>query len=432
MRDNGAIEGGAAAFEVGDEVLVLKKITDTPELAGTKVIGHTDGVRACWNEYLVVSLLENAYPHTGVGLYCIVWDLKNNCMATNVTLNTSTPELPLYASFPCLASSISIWLTALLPPTINGNIFVNGQEGRRSPPSAVPPYSPEWTDRTGAWIETSGAGAQPSWPTLLGTTDTSSWVRGARYAEWYEGYTWHWDWVVDETFNDMVCGCYGYSPWYNGGLPESFSRGLEIAPYFTDYAGETSFYQWYSSFQNHVYSSDAGYQGYYIWERSEVFKDTFAVVANYLCKTPYGTLYTGTHLRTSSTTTTTTPGSQGVEPTTVTVATSSAQDWAVMPAFGKSDKYTKKNIIHIANISTSLRESSVPGDPDGTITIAHYVEAFTHSCEDTSTVNPLTISSNTALKSAIEALLDQETTAQGIPLSSVKLYRVSGEIKKTA
>jgi len=425
LRDNGAIEGGAAAFEVGDEVLVLKKITDTPELAGTKVIGHTDGVRACWNEYLVVSLLENAYPHTGVGLYCIVWDLKNNCMATNVTLNTSTPELPLYASFPCLASSISIWLAALSLPTVNGSVFVNGQAGRRSPPDTVPPYYDGSTNG-------SASGAQPSWPTLLGTTDTSDWVRVASGTWWWDGPSWHWDWTKDQVFNYLVQGCYGYRPWENGELKESNSRGLEISPYFTDYAGETSYYQWYSSLQIHTYSSSAGYEGYFSWEVASVSEDTTATVANYLGKTPYGTLYTGTHLSSSSTVITTTPGAPGGNPVVVTTATSSTQDWAVMPAFGRSDKYTKKNIIHIANISTSLRESSVPGDPGGTITIAHYVEAFTHSCEDTSKVNPLTISSNTALKSAIEALLDQETTAQGIPLSSVKLYRVSGEIKKTA
>lgn len=43
MRANGAIEGAAAGFSVGDEVLVLKKRDNTI----IKVIGHTDGIRSC-------------------------------------------------------------------------------------------------------------------------------------------------------------------------------------------------------------------------------------------------------------------------------------------------------------------------------------------------------------------------------------------------
>lgn len=47
MRANGAIEGAAAGFSVGDEVIVLKKYDDSV----IRVIGHTDGVRACgWKE----------------------------------------------------------------------------------------------------------------------------------------------------------------------------------------------------------------------------------------------------------------------------------------------------------------------------------------------------------------------------------------------
>ena len=43
MRVNGAIEGAAAGFSIGDEVIVLKKYDDSV----IKVIGHTDGLRAC-------------------------------------------------------------------------------------------------------------------------------------------------------------------------------------------------------------------------------------------------------------------------------------------------------------------------------------------------------------------------------------------------
>lgn len=346
-------------------------------------------------------------------------------MATDVTLNTSTPEVPLYASFPCLISDISIWTGSLSSPTVNGSIFINGQTGRTSPPDPDPAYYSSFTNG-------SGAGEQPSWPTLLGTTDTSSWLRVASGSAGWDGLIWRWNWVKDEVFNYIVNGCYGYSPWYYGDLGESLSRGLAISPYFTDYAGVTSFYQWYSSLQGHSYYSYSGYEGYYFWEVSSVGEDTSSSVASYLAKTPYGTLCSGTLLNSSSTVTTTTPGGVGEDPTIETTTVSSTQGWGAMPAFGRSDKYTKNNIVHIANVSTSRNESSVPENPGGTITITHYVEAFTYTCADSSAVNPLTISSNTALKNAIETLLDQETTAQGLPLSGVKLYRVSGEIKKTA
>jgi hypothetical protein len=47
MRDNGAIEGAAAGFSVGDEVIVLRRFDDSV----IKVIGHTDGIRSCGVEF---------------------------------------------------------------------------------------------------------------------------------------------------------------------------------------------------------------------------------------------------------------------------------------------------------------------------------------------------------------------------------------------
>jgi hypothetical protein len=163
---------------------------------------------------------------------------------------------------------------------------------------------------------------------------------------------------------------------------------------------------------------------------SSVEESTSSSVNSFLAKTPYGTLCSGDLLCSSRTVTTTTPGDVGEDPI-IETTTVSVNTRLSLAAFGRSDKYTKNNIVHIANVSTSRNESSVPENPGGTITITHYVEAFTYTCADSSAVNPLTISSNTALKNAIEILLDQETTAQGLPLSGVKLYRVSGEIKKT-
>lgn len=46
MRDNGAIEGAATGFPVGDEVIVLKKYDDSE----IKVIGHVGGIRRCTAE----------------------------------------------------------------------------------------------------------------------------------------------------------------------------------------------------------------------------------------------------------------------------------------------------------------------------------------------------------------------------------------------
>jgi predicted transglutaminase-like cysteine proteinase len=49
LRDNGAIQDGATGFVVGDVVYVMKKITDAPGLADTKVVGHVGGTRHCTN-----------------------------------------------------------------------------------------------------------------------------------------------------------------------------------------------------------------------------------------------------------------------------------------------------------------------------------------------------------------------------------------------
>jgi hypothetical protein len=60
LRANGAIEGGAAAFSIGDEVCVLKKIKESPAIDEVKVIGHTDGVRHC-GEYAVCYIVLRNY-----------------------------------------------------------------------------------------------------------------------------------------------------------------------------------------------------------------------------------------------------------------------------------------------------------------------------------------------------------------------------------
>ena len=67
MRDNGAIEGAAAGFSVGDEVIVLKKRDDTI----IKVIGHTDGIKRCGAEYYFIHNFETAVDQPDY-----VWDME--------------------------------------------------------------------------------------------------------------------------------------------------------------------------------------------------------------------------------------------------------------------------------------------------------------------------------------------------------------------
>jgi hypothetical protein len=66
LRDNGAIEGAAAGFSVGDEVIVLKKRDDTI----IKVIGHTDGIKRCERYYFIHNF------ETAVDQPDYVWDME--------------------------------------------------------------------------------------------------------------------------------------------------------------------------------------------------------------------------------------------------------------------------------------------------------------------------------------------------------------------
>jgi len=68
LRDNGAIEGGAAGFEVGNEVYVLKKFDNS----SVKVIGHTDGVHSCIRDMVIYKVTIGGYSVS------LVWDARNN------------------------------------------------------------------------------------------------------------------------------------------------------------------------------------------------------------------------------------------------------------------------------------------------------------------------------------------------------------------
>ncbi|MFZ2809456.1 MAG: hypothetical protein WAZ60_23985 [Desulfosalsimonadaceae bacterium] len=87
MRANGAVEGGAAGFSVGDEVIVLRKF-NTGKLY---VVAHVDGIKSCGDEYALITLsawqgrfmpgdtLEPTYFYRN---RIILWDIAGNKMAT--------------------------------------------------------------------------------------------------------------------------------------------------------------------------------------------------------------------------------------------------------------------------------------------------------------------------------------------------------------
>lgn len=80
-RSNGAIEGAAKGFKVDDEVIIILN----PTTGVAKVIGHTDGIRACTTEYVKVQvrlLLTD---------WAFLWDIANEQV---VEIPNIDPELP--------------------------------------------------------------------------------------------------------------------------------------------------------------------------------------------------------------------------------------------------------------------------------------------------------------------------------------------------
>jgi len=81
LRDNGAIEGGAAGFAVGDEVIVLWKF----DKSKVYVIGHVDGIRSCG--FLKIKLFRDDDIVNPLGelhhpdFYLQVFDINFNAIA---------------------------------------------------------------------------------------------------------------------------------------------------------------------------------------------------------------------------------------------------------------------------------------------------------------------------------------------------------------
>ena len=85
LRSNGAIQDGATGFQIGDQVFVMKKITDTPALSDVKVVGLVNGCRHCdsgGEGYYVV------YKKDG-GLSIATCDF----LSASVTVNDTRPAL---------------------------------------------------------------------------------------------------------------------------------------------------------------------------------------------------------------------------------------------------------------------------------------------------------------------------------------------------
>lgn len=104
LRSNGAIEGAAAGFAVGESVIVMKNKADSSK---KYVIGHTDGVKSCGQEYAVYNVIITSLSISII----VVWDIKNNCLAMGPVLSTDA----IYVA----------WIAKTKPPTGgNNDIFV--------------------------------------------------------------------------------------------------------------------------------------------------------------------------------------------------------------------------------------------------------------------------------------------------------------------
>lgn len=84
MRDNGAVEGAAAGFAVGDQVIVMRRNDDLK----IYVVGHVDGIKACikWlNLWIVPTPIIKATPGSDwvngvindLGASGIAWYMNN-------------------------------------------------------------------------------------------------------------------------------------------------------------------------------------------------------------------------------------------------------------------------------------------------------------------------------------------------------------------
>lgn len=113
-RSNGAVVNGGRGFDVGDQVILMARIGETPgkgeEYQKVYVVGHRDGVVACTYNYLFIRISsseliphnppygkwENGFyfrddPGSHSHEYCIVWDVGSDEPATIYNPETGVP-----------------------------------------------------------------------------------------------------------------------------------------------------------------------------------------------------------------------------------------------------------------------------------------------------------------------------------------------------
>jgi hypothetical protein len=149
-------------------VIVLKKYDDSK----VYVIAHADGIRAC-GTILVYLRVQPPSGQAGTGTWAMVWDPVGKKVKTDVPLNTSTPEHPLYAVFPCLESTISVWKALQGVPDVLGDVITNLTQGGSWHP---PEYMNQGHENWDYLSPGSGHATQASNPAGLLMTDVADWT----------------------------------------------------------------------------------------------------------------------------------------------------------------------------------------------------------------------------------------------------------------
>jgi hypothetical protein len=382
LRSNGAIEGAAAGFAVGDTVYVMRKNDDSE----IKVVAHTDGVRPCGPDLLYIYFTN----------YCLVWNIKEAKAHDKVILNDSDPKNPTYATFPCLCTDISDWINDCSAPKVAGNMFDYGSGGSSGYPETTPPFTT--TSSRGA------SATEASKPTSMGApANYHNWTvtktSNSYYVYEYEGGPYV-KWVYDSSLTwERNCGNYGASD--------------------GPYAGWTRECTWNSYFENedlvspvffqliHLYegahSASTHMEEYPSGESTRIETLEGGVTESLKYYTPFSTepFWEGNSIQYTETLTSSDETS---------IAASSA-------AGAKCAIYAQKFLVCICFLQFPLNHRVMTwNETEGiwnivdTVEVAFYAQARTGQCSDTKTANPLNdMEENTELLTAFTALIDAET-----------------------
>jgi hypothetical protein len=163
IRDNGAIEGGAAGFKVDDEVIVMIN----SDASVIKVIGHIDGIRKCELPIIYIDL----------GSKCILWDVEKEQICEDILLDSSTSEEPEYATFPCAKNTITKWIASQQGKEVSvSDIYMNNCGRNGYPSEESPQLCPNALDAEGL-MDNNG----PSYAVVHSRND--EWYKSPFYSE---------------------------------------------------------------------------------------------------------------------------------------------------------------------------------------------------------------------------------------------------------